>query len=172
MNELTARNTAVLDQGLELIDALLGSSSAKGALRVAPHFRHCIDFYDCFLSGLETGRIDYDARSRSAELESDLGSVDQALRRIRERLLGIGSLSPRTPVQARSDAPEENSPWTSSTLGRELLFLLSHTIHHYALIDLMLREEGFEPPSEFGVAPSTLRHLERETEPVHTECAR
>ena len=36
MNELTARNTAALDQGLELIDALLGSSSAKGALRVAP----------------------------------------------------------------------------------------------------------------------------------------
>ncbi len=108
MNELTARNTAALDQGLELIDALLGSNSGAGVLRVAPHFRHCIDFYDCFLSGVGTGRIDYDARSRSAELENDLGSVDQALRRVRERLLGIGSLSPRTSVQARADAPEEN----------------------------------------------------------------
>ena len=79
----------------------------------------------------------------------------------------MGSRSPQTPVEARADALEDDTPWTSSTLGRELLFLLSHTIHHYALIDLLLREEGFEVPPDFGMAPSTLKHLERQP-----ECAR
>ena len=34
--------------------------------RVGGHLRHIVDFYDSFLQGLETGRIDYDAR-RSEE---------------------------------------------------------------------------------------------------------
>src|SRR5262245_51244700 len=51
-----------------------------------------------------------------------------------------------------------NSDWSISSLKRELQFLLSHTTHHYALIALALRSRGFEPGSEFGVAPSTLRH--------------
>lgn len=167
MNVLIARNMAAIDQGLELIEALRGSNGGDGGGRVAPHFRHCIDFYDCFLRGAETGRIDYDARARSPELESELGSVALAFRRIREQLGAMGSLPPQTPVEARADALEDDTPWTSSTLGRELLFLLSHTIHHYALVDLLLREEGFEVPSDFGMAPSTLKHLERQP-----ECAR
>ena len=65
MNVLSARNIAAIDQGLELIEALRGSNGGDGGVRVAPHFRHCIDFYDCFLRGAETGRIDYDARARS-----------------------------------------------------------------------------------------------------------
>lgn len=164
MNVLTARNIAAIDQGLGLIEALRGS---HGGARVAPHFRHCIDFYDCFLRGAEAGRIDYDARARSPELESELGPVALAFRRIREQLEAMGSRSSHTPVEARADALEDDTAWTASTLGRELLFLLSHTIHHYALIDLLLREEGFEVPRDFGMAPSTLKHLQRQP-----ECAR
>ncbi len=163
MNAWTAQNTAAIDQGLELIDALLRSGDG-GVARVAPHFRHCIDFYDCFLHGAETGCIDYDARARSPELESELASVALAFRRIREQLVGMSSQPPETPIQARADALEDDMPWTSSTLGRELLFLLSHTIHHYALIDLLLREDGFEVPADFGMAPSTLKYLERQPE--------
>jgi hypothetical protein len=44
---------------------------------------------------------------------------------------------------------------------RELQFLLSHTVHHYALMALILRLQGFNPAAEFGVAPSTLQHWER-----------
>jgi hypothetical protein len=50
----------------------------------------------------------------------------------------------------------------ASTVARELQFLLSHTVHHYALIALILRLQGFEPGEEFGVAPSTLAHWRRE----------
>jgi len=47
--------------------------------------------------------------------------------------------------------------WSLSTVHRELQFLGSHTTHHFALIAVLLRTLGHEPPAEFGVAPSTLR---------------
>jgi hypothetical protein len=53
---------------------------------------------------------------------------------------------------------EDTSCWCRSTVARELQFLLSHTIHHYALIALVLRLQGFTTGEEFGVNPSTLRH--------------
>jgi hypothetical protein len=34
-------------------------------------------------------------------------------------------------------------------------------VHHYALIALILRLQGFNPAAEFGVAPSTLQHWQR-----------
>ena len=48
-----------------------------------------------------------------------------------------------------------------STVRRELIFLVSHTVHHYALIAVMLRHQAVGLPADFGVAPSTLRHQRR-----------
>jgi hypothetical protein len=53
---------------------------------------------------------------------------------------------------------QDSVVWSYSSIGRELQFLLSHTIHHYALIALALRLQGYEPSAEFGVAPSTLQY--------------
>ena len=45
-----------------------------------------------------------------------------------------------------------------SSAGREFSFVLSHTIHHDALVGVIVRSLGREPPVEFGCAPSTLRY--------------
>ena len=50
--------------------------------------------------------------------------------------------------------------WIVSTISRELQYLASHTVHHYALIALHLRDAGFTTDPDFGVAPSTLKHRE------------
>jgi hypothetical protein len=39
---------------------------------------------------------------------------------------------------------------------RELQFLASHTVHHYALIAHLARDRGVGVAPEFGVAPATL----------------
>lgn len=57
---------------------------------------------------------------------------------------------------------ESQRGWVLSTLERELQFLASHTVHHYALIALTLRAQGVTVGTDFGMAPSTLRHSERE----------
>jgi hypothetical protein len=43
-------------------------------------------------------------------------------------------------------------------MARELEFLLSHTVHHYAIVAILCRLQGIAVDDGFGVAPSTLRH--------------
>ncbi|MBM4187475.1 MAG: hypothetical protein FJ206_09205 [Gemmatimonadetes bacterium] len=59
-------------------------------------------------------------------------------------------------IQLQCEAGTES--WSRSTLGRELQFLVSHSVHHFALIKLLLANDGPVLPREFGVAPSTLSH--------------
>jgi hypothetical protein len=73
-----------------------------------------------------------------------------------------------TVLQARQDSPH----WAVTSLERELQFLLSHTVHHFALVALLLRAQGFEVSADFGVAPSTLAYWQpQSTQPLKTEAA-
>jgi hypothetical protein len=51
--------------------------------------------------------------------------------------------------------------WHRSSLGRELEFVLSHTVHHHALIAEKLAANGDNAVRDFGVAPSTLEFWNR-----------
>ena len=44
---------------------------------------------------------------------------------------------------------------TTSTVGRELMFVISHTIHHNALIARLLDERAINMGPRFGLAPAT-----------------
>jgi hypothetical protein len=48
--------------------------------------------------------------------------------------------------------------YLTSSVGRELQALSSHTIHHFALIAIALRVHGLEVDPDFGMSPSTLRY--------------
>jgi hypothetical protein len=46
-----------------------------------------------------------------------------------------------------------------STFARELAFVVSHTIHHQAIIGLLMAIHGRPVPDRFGHSPSTpVRH--------------
>lgn len=160
-------NLRVLEQGLELLGRLspalyAGSSpgSTAAGKPVGPHFRHILEHYSCFLSGLPSGRIDYDSRAREAQLERD---PEAARERIRELIGGLTlvasqDLEAGAEIRLESGQGEETDQWSRSTLRRELQFLLSHTVHHFALIGLLLGQLGVDAGPDFGVAPSTLKH--------------
>jgi hypothetical protein len=42
-----------------------------------------------------------------------------------------------------------------TSIGRELAFVISHTIHHGALIAVLLERAGLEAPPRLGMAPTT-----------------
>jgi len=48
----------------------------------------------------------------------------------------------------------------SSTVAREIMFCVGHAIHHFAILKMLCAARSVALPYEFGVAPSTLRHLE------------
>jgi hypothetical protein len=160
---IVAANLALLEQAFELIGRTPESTYAgvrNGPRPVGPQFRHVLDHYRRFLSGLESARIDYDDRERDPALETDR----RAARRTIRELIGDLSLLDGERLDLASEARlecglgAEEDQWSRTTLRRELHFLLSHTIHHYALIGLLLAEHGVDPGADFGVAPSTLSY--------------
>ena len=44
---------------------------------------------------------------------------------------------------------------TRTTVARELAFVVSHTIHHSALVAVLLEHGSRRVPARFGVAPTT-----------------
>jgi hypothetical protein len=55
----------------------------------------------------------------------------------------------------RSEVDEDL--WHTSSISREIEFLHSHTVHHYALVARRMTDAGYFTDATFGVAPSTLR---------------
>lgn len=164
---ILSANLTLLDQAFDLIGRIPDAAfaGADEARPVGPHFRHVLEHYSCFLDGVASGRIDYDARAREAELESHRAA---ALARIAELVGGLTALAGadlEAPAEVRLECGlgSESEQWSRSTVRRELHFLLSHTVHHYALIGLLLERHGCAPGAEFGVAPSTLKHWQRLT---------
>ncbi len=63
------------------------------------------------------------------------------------------------PIQIRLECGgAEAEQWSHSTVRRELQFLLSHTVHHFALIAVLLERFEIAVPDDFGIAPSTLKY--------------
>lgn len=156
---LLTANLQVLQQGIELLTQLddeqyTMTAGPLFAYGVGSHFRHCLDSYQCFLQGLPTGRIDYDRRERDELTAQDRQHASTRITWTMELLCELLHSFEHGAVCVRQDGPQ----WAASSVTRELQFLLSHTVHHYALIALILRLQGFNPAAEFGVAPSTLEH--------------
>lgn len=156
----------LLEEGvrlLELIDDKTYSKTSGLSPRgsIGAHLRHCLDFYNIFLSGLESGRIDYNSRQRESRIETDrrhaIHQIHHLIARLRETI-HIFRIAPI--LIATEDGSSRE--WCGSSVVRELEFLRSHTIHHYSLMAILLRFEGIEPGEEFGVAPSTLLYWQEE----------
>ena len=157
-----ADNIALLRQGLTLLveidDALYSKPEpAISSSAIGSHVRHVVDYYQRFLVGLDAGRVDYDPRERDVRVERERAIGIERCERLTDELEGLRARGLEPSLRVRVDAAKEDA-WSTSSVERELQFLRSHTVHHFALIAVILRLNGLEPGEEFGVAPSTLRH--------------
>lgn len=154
---------ALLEQGAELargleVETFAHASALAPGGSVGAHLRHVGDFVRAFLRDLDAGRIDYDRRERDERSERDATRACAELQALVQTLLARTGLAGEREVEVRSEACLFGPDWQRSTVARELGTLLSHTVHHYALIAVLLRARGLEPAPGFGVAPSTLAH--------------
>ncbi len=158
-SEPLAGNLALLHQGLSLLQRI-GAESYRTALpdrsSVGAQYRHLLDHYRALVDGVPAGLVDYDARRRSLEVETDHRAAATDTRDLIDRMATLAHVALETPlaVVASPTAAHAGEPQPSS-LGRELLFLVSHTVHHYAIIRLLL-DNPEAVDQAFGVAPSTL----------------
>ncbi len=163
--KLIALNINWLQRALALVEQLedgvfAASPAGLAPHRVGAHLRHILDFYECFFDGLKSRRIDYDNRKRDESVERNRSS---AAAKIRAIIRSFEAVLPEEPtLRVRLEGADVDA-WLPSSVGRELQALSSHTIHHFALIAVILRVHGVDVDSEFGMSPSTSRYqAERE----------
>jgi hypothetical protein len=130
--------------------------AGKPSGSIGAHVRHCLDHVGALLEGARTGRMSYDDRVRGTDAETDRLAALTRIRALTQAVLDLDPyLIPRClRLSVRLD-PRGAAIDVHSSVGRELAFVISHTIHHHATIALLLSEVGTELPKRFGVAPST-----------------
>lgn len=164
MRDLIQSNRNLLRQSSDLLAGITDanyceSPSGLEPHRVGGHLRHILEFYECFLSGLRRGFIDYDSRRRDPLLESSRAEAIQRIQMLLQRLTDVEKFESQRILWVKAEASKAHGllgNLIGSTVGRELQMLSSHTVHHFALIAVTLRVLGVEPHPDFGMAPSTL----------------
>ena len=127
---------------------------------IGSHIRHSLDHIEAVVFCSDQDQIDYDHRARGTPVET---SRDAAIAKIDEL---TSALEDSHDVQCRPVllkamvSAGNDAVITQTTTDRELLFAFSHTLHHNALIRVMIELLGTAAPPRFGYAPATLAHLD------------
>lgn len=130
---------------------------------IGQHMRHILDVFHATMSWPNNEIIDYDTRRRTHLVEKDKAlAIDEWLH-ISEWLKGIEyeQLSKKLKVKHEISANRKISALSHSTFARELSFISSHAVHHFALIRVSLSFQGISPSDTFGMAPSTATYYRR-----------
>ena len=124
------------------------------------HLRHITDHYQLLFDGLDKSCVDYDQRKRVEIEEQNRSAMILRLRQICGELESLSNRTRKDRALLISLAIDEGveAPTLPTSLSRELVFLQSHSVHHYAVIAAILRLQNFEIDEEFGIAPSTLKY--------------
>lgn len=163
--DLARAITAALDQLDRVVRSLdasqycsISCDPAFGA-SIGRHVRHILDHIGAIQSAATSAPVaDYESRARDAQIERDPELALVEIARLREAVASMSDVDPARPamilIAVTRGQPKVTLP---STIGRELSFILSHTVHHHAIIRTMLCGLGLSASidPEFGLAPGT-----------------
>jgi len=158
-------NAALLAQAAAMVTRL-GAEADAGFVysrAVGPHLRHIIEHYLALVNALASRDrcVCYDARDRDLRIQTDPAATLAALKQLTDSFAALAqekNLDLQTPLLTRllAGARGEIELTVDTSLGRELLFLSSHTVHHFALLGEYCRTAGVELGHDFGKAPATM----------------
>ena len=166
-SSLLEDNVELLVSAIRLLDQLDDDTYRMRQLSnrqsgIGAHLRHALDHYQCFLDGLSVDYVDYDQRLRLERLEVSRTFAQETMDGYVKRLNDSKRYPADYPLKVRMDSgtnqTDGNEGVCDSSFGRELQFLVSHTIHHFAIIKIFCQLMNIDVPEGFGVAPSTLKY--------------
>jgi hypothetical protein len=165
-NLLLASLDEVLAQGERLLQSLsdhqYASKTPEAAdASIGAHYRHSLEHFQLMFEAVQQSDIDYDSRARDSALENERLMALSLTRDFRHaaRFLNPAQLDRAIEARCQTSYNDGATSSASSTFGREVMYAVSHAIHHYALIALICRLRKIPLPQNFGMAPSTLRYL-------------
>lgn len=141
------------------------SSTSSSSSSIGSHVRHSLDHVAAVACGSDC--LDYDTRQRGTDVERSRTSARMRIDELNAELSKLSGADAARVVRIAA-VVDVDGPIVEleSTLGRELAFVISHTVHHHAMITTAAKLAGVVLPERFGWAPSTIRAAER------TACAR
>jgi len=124
------------------------------------HLRHIIEHAEALVFPAQAGVVNYDSRLRDPALQASPVLAQQRLLALHERLDDWHAAMLDRPVQVLGlgGLSGDFSFSVVSSLGRELAFVASHTVHHFALLAAYFLQHGLSTPAHFGKAPATVAH--------------
>ncbi len=149
--ELTALTEAVYEQ----TPSIAGSPIGK-------HIRHIVDHLANYRAGMESGCIDYNARSRESDTERQPLIAMNQLKAFSEWLQSSPDELVVLSIVTEVSTSDNVSVRLPSSSHRELVYLINHTYHHIANASALARSMDVKIPSHLGIAPATASYL-RET---------
>ena len=147
--------------GLLLVQHYRAQPAARVSGSVGAHVRHTLDHVAALLSAIDGDELRYDHRKRGTTVEIDPLTGVNEIERLLFRLDRLGHVE-----HAFLDAgvwlstlldPRQPAVSVRTTLAREVAFVIQHTVHHCALIAVLLDWQGVRVPHGFGEAPATAR---------------
>jgi hypothetical protein len=155
----------ILNQGEVLLSVLddetyVRKSPTAFNASIGGHYRHCLDHFRSLLDSVLEGDLNYDHRERGTLVETDRFAALNATRALREgyEQLPTEGLQRELGVTCKTSYAAIGSQAAVSTVGREIMYVVAHAVHHYALIGIMGGLMNLKMPPGFGFAPSTAKY--------------
>lgn len=151
-------NRELLDQALGLVAAHEGADAPGYAGPVGAHLRHVIEHYEALLLRAEGAVVAYDHRARDRALERCTVLARQRLTALSQVLAAADehTLQQAVLVHGLGGTAGEFEFVVGSSVGRELAFVASHAVHHFALLHAHCVQHGIRLGQDFGKAPATV----------------
>lgn len=135
------------------MDLLSGSS-------IGQHTRHIIEFYNCLIEQYTAADplvINYSSRRRDYLIET---APDHALQNVNAICDMLNDLDTNKNCMLDCTEHGQDNLLVPTTIARELIYNIEHTIHHLAIVKIALKAmaPSIILPEHFGVAPSTMHY--------------
>ncbi len=134
--------------------------SLFGQSNIGQHLRHIHGFFDCLIMGNKRDCINYDKRNRDPRIETDPAYCAAIFTSM---LKEIELLDLKQEIWVNAGLKTEDrcvDHSLKSSIGRELVYAVEHSIHHLAIIKMGMRAEfpHISIDEDLGIAPSTLEY--------------
>jgi hypothetical protein len=136
-------------------DAYAAPAPGRSSGGVGGHVRHCLDHVGALIDATRSGIVEYDRRHRGTNVETCREAAIRQIGEVTERLgvLDSSMLDEPLLVETQID-PSGAMILARSSICREVAFVISHTIHHNAIVAQLLAGR-VRLDVRFGVAPAT-----------------
>lgn len=136
------------------------SATLLDGASMGKHVRHIIEFYTCLIRGAASGNICYDDRERNVVLEEDPEAASQAIQQI---IVAMDSLPVQKKISMKTRHGDSELQ-VQTTVERELIFAAEHTVHHLAIIRMLISSTHsyIVIDETLGYSDATLQFLQQQ----------